>query len=195
MSRSLIRIAGAAGILAVVALAPSVGAQSLSIYDIQYGDDPNGLSPYDGAVVDCGRRHLRRQVSWISPATDPPGPGRSGSMGRKSRLRTGSRRTTCSTTFRSATGSHLPTCSSRIFVGRLFCNVKRRKIPATQSSAAGIPYRLLGWSRPRNFRLRSTIPTTTAGTSSTHGRGKIRVHAVAGSRCDRYADESRQGGG
>ncbi len=48
------RAANAASIAVVaVALAPVAAAQPLSIYEIQYTDDPNGLSPYDGAVVDC----------------------------------------------------------------------------------------------------------------------------------------------
>jgi hypothetical protein len=48
------RAASAVAIAVVVAaLAPDAAAQALSIYEIQYTDDPNGTSPYDGFVVDC----------------------------------------------------------------------------------------------------------------------------------------------
>jgi hypothetical protein len=40
-------------VLAIAALDPDAAGQPLGIYDIQYSDDPNGVSPYDGSIVDC----------------------------------------------------------------------------------------------------------------------------------------------
>jgi hypothetical protein len=54
MHSFLRRVAGAAALVVVAAaLAPDTAAQPLSIYEIQYTDDPNGTSPYDGLVIDC----------------------------------------------------------------------------------------------------------------------------------------------
>jgi hypothetical protein len=51
---ALSKVISAASIaVAVAALTPRAAAQPLSIRDIQYTEDPNGTSPYDGAVVDC----------------------------------------------------------------------------------------------------------------------------------------------
>ena len=52
---SIVREVASAVAIAVVvaALAPDAMAQALSVYEIQYTDDPNGTSPYDGSVVDC----------------------------------------------------------------------------------------------------------------------------------------------
>ncbi len=48
------RVVGAGLIAALLAaFVPEAAAQSLSIYEIQHTDDPNGTSPYDGFVVDC----------------------------------------------------------------------------------------------------------------------------------------------
>jgi len=48
------RFASAVAIAVVAAaLAPDAKAQPLTIYEIQYTDDPNGTAPYDGLVVDC----------------------------------------------------------------------------------------------------------------------------------------------
>jgi hypothetical protein len=48
------RVASAVAIAVVAAaLARDAAAQALSIYEIQYTEDPNGVSPYDGSIVDC----------------------------------------------------------------------------------------------------------------------------------------------